>query len=347
MDEQTMPLVVTGDDDLREVALGLCAAVGATAVVAADVAAARRSWSVAPAVLVCADLAPALARSEPLRRDGVVVVGSDTSTLWPAAVALGAERVCALPIDQEQAVEVLANALEGRGEACIVSVIGGCGGAGATTLAGALVVAGARRGLAGLLVDADPLGGGIDLVLGHEAEAGMRWRDLDLAQGRVSGESLRQVLPSRAGVSSLSWDRGPAVEVHPESARAVLAAASRSFDLVTVDLPRRFDPVTVELLGRSLLTVLVVPEDIHALSASGRVLERLRDHTGKVALLTRARAGGIGAAAVGETLGLPVLGRLRHDRRLAAVLDRGEGPGHSRSYRSGCAGILRTLGLVD
>jgi len=345
MDENAMPLIVTADDTLLDEALRLCAAVGATPVVARDITAARRSWKEAPAVLVCADLAAALARSEPPRRDGVVVIGHDTTGVWPSAVALGAECVCEVPHDQDTVIEALANALEGNGEACVVTIMGGCGGAGATTLAASLVLAGARRGFASLLLDADPLGGGIDLVLGHENVEGMRWRDLDRTQGRVSGESLRQVLPSKAGVSTLSWDRGDPVDVHPSSVHAVLAAAARAYDLVAADVPREFNEVTEEILGRSVLTVLLVPEDIHALSASGRVLAQLQRHTGNIVLLTRARRGGIGSSVVSEALGLPVLGRVRHERPLGANLDAGEGPGRSRTLRAGCHRILDTLGM--
>lgn len=342
-----MPLVVTADELLLDEALRLCAAVGVTPVVARDSSAARLSWKVAPAVLICADLVPSLAGMDLPRREGVAVIGHSVDGLWAEAVRLGAERVCVVPGEQAVVVEMLANAIEGHGEACTVSVIGGCGGAGATTVAAALVLAGARRGLGSLLLDADPMGGGIDLVLGHEGIEGMRWRDLDRTDGRVSGESLRQVLPSSEGVDTLSWDRGGPVDVHPSSIRSVLAAASRAYDLVVVDLPRRFDTVTEEVLARSVLTVLIAPEDIHALSASGRVLDRLRRHTPNIALLTRARPGGIGSGVVGETLGLPVLGRLRHERRLRTSVDGGDGPGRSRSLREGCSAVLEALGLAS
>lgn len=347
MDESTMPLVVTTDEALLDEALRLCAAVGATPVVARDMAAARKSWPIAPAVLVCVDVAAELARTEPARRDGVVVIGQDTAGIWPVAVALGAERVCAVPREQDDVIELLANALEGHGEACIVSVMGGCGGAGATTVASALVVAAARRGLSAFLLDADPIGGGIDLVLGHERVEGMRWRDLDSAHGRVSGDSLRQALPSHAGVSTVSWDRGDPLDADPATVHAVLSAASRTFDLVSVDLPRYFNPLTEDIVARSVLTVLLVPEEVHALSAAGRVLDRLQRHSGNIALLTCARAGGLGAAVVGETLGLPVLGRFKHDRRLGTALDDGLGPGRSRTLRTGCCAILDTLGLAS
>lgn len=143
----------------------------------------------------------------------------------------------------------------------------------------------------------------------------------------------------------LSWDRGDPIDVQASSVHSVLAAAARAYDLVAVDVPRQFDEVAEEILGRSVLTVLLVPEDIHALSASGRVLARLQRHTGNIALLTRVRRGGIGSSIVSETLGLPVLGRVRQERRLGSNVDAGVGPGGSRTLRAGCRSILDLLGL--
>ena len=72
-------------------------------------------------------------------------------------------------------MEVLTDAGDGaasRGVA--IGVIGGSGGAGATVFASALALTlGADR--ATLLVDADPLGAGIDRVLGMESLDGIRW----------------------------------------------------------------------------------------------------------------------------------------------------------------------------
>ena len=65
----------------------------------------------------------------------------------------------------------------------MVAVVGGRGGAGATTLACALAVTAARAGRRVLLVDGDPLGGGIDLVFGGEGDRGLRWPDLEAARG--------------------------------------------------------------------------------------------------------------------------------------------------------------------
>ena len=65
----------------------------------------------------------------------------------------------------------------GRRRGAAVAVVGGCGGAGASVLAAALAVTAVRHGGRALLVDCDPLGGGLDLVLGAEHVAGLRWPD--------------------------------------------------------------------------------------------------------------------------------------------------------------------------
>ncbi len=75
---------------------------------------------------------------------------------------------------------------------------GGRGGAGASVLAGGLAVTAARRGLRTLLIDADPLGGGVDLVLGWESLDGLRWPSLSQASGRVQPAALVDALPGRA-----------------------------------------------------------------------------------------------------------------------------------------------------
>ena len=204
-----LPLIATSDDRILDDALRWCAAVGCTPEVAAGVAAVRRSWRAAPVVVVGDDLAPELARAQLPRRDHVLLLARSRDEAWPLAVALGAVDVLTGD-DEKRALDALTLALDGRGEACLVSVVGGVGGAGTSTLAASLALAGADRGLQSLLLDADPLGGGLELVLGTEAVDGLRWHDLGVADGPVAAESLAEVLPRRDALATLSWGRdGP------------------------------------------------------------------------------------------------------------------------------------------
>lgn len=343
MTHGTAPLIATSDERLRDQAQRWCAALGAVPDLVHDLTGVRRSWRQAAGVIVGEDLLGAAADAGLARRDHVLVVAREPADWWTAAVALGAEAVCS-PDQERRILDALARALDGRDEACVVSVVGGAGGAGASTLTAALALAAGRRGLRSLAVDADPDGGGLELLLGSERIEGLRWHDFAATRGRVDTGSLVEVLPRHRGVSTLSWsrdERGPL----PESWPGVLSAAVRGFDLLAVDVPRHLDDQAAELVGRSVLTLLVVPEEIGAVAAARGVLSRARRSAPAVALICVARPGGIGSAAVSEVLGLPVLARLRHDRRIRGAIDRGYGPGRSRALRRAATTVLDTLGL--
>lgn len=343
MTDVTAPLIATSDERLRDQAQRWCAALGAVPDLAYDLTGVRRSWRQAAGVIVGEDLVGAAAEAGLVRRDHVLVVAREPADWWTAAIALGAEAVCA-PDQERRILDVLAQALDGRDEACVVSVVGGSGGAGASTLTAVLAMAASRRGLRALAVDADSCGGGLELLLGAERCEGLRWHDFAATRGRVDTGSLVEVLPRHRGVSTLSWsrdERGPL----PDSWSGVISAAVRGFDLLAVDVPRHLDDHAAELVGRSVLTLLVVPEEIGAVAAARGVLMRAQRSAPSVALVSVARRGGIGPEAVSEVLGLPVLARLRPDRRIRTAIDRGHGPGGSRSLRRTAARVLDALGL--
>ncbi|WP_162891339.1 septum site-determining protein Ssd [Aeromicrobium sp. A1-2] len=343
MPDLDSPLVVTADETLLDDALRWCAAVGVVAEVAPDLTAARRSWRQAPVVVVGEDLAHELVGAALPRREHVLLLVRDTQRWWPDAISLGASVVCA-PDEEDRILEALSTALDGRGEACLVSMVGGSGGVGGSTLVVSTGLAAGRRGLRSLLFDADPLGGGLELLLGAERTEGLRWHDFDSARGRLSAGSLADVLPLHDGVSSLSWSAADTTGL-PDAIAPVLTAAVRGFDLVVADVPRHLDAAGVDIIGRSVLTVLLVAEDMCGVGAARQVLSRLQQVASSIAVVSVARRGGIGPAAVSEVLGLPVLARHRADRRMRLALDRGLGPGRSRTSRCTARALLDTLGL--
>ena len=321
------PLIVTADPDLLDDLLRLAATAGVEVDVASDAGAARRCWRAAPLVVVDADLLPDLLRSRPARRGAVTVVGrdQDDASVWERAVDLGAERVVFLPDGEPWLVDALVDSGETR-EGLVVAVLGGRGGAGATTLAVALSLAAARRGDRALLVDGDPLGGGVDLVLGAEGAPGLRWPDLAGAQGRLPGAALSGALPEVDGLSLLSWDRGSTSPLRPEAVRAVLAAARRSWDVVVVDLPRAFDDATVAVLEACDTALLVVPSELRAVAAAGQVATRAAASTRDLRAVVRP-TGVLGVRDVVLALGLPLACALRSEPRLRSALEDGLPPG--------------------
>jgi len=319
-------LLATGDDLLLDDLLRLAAAAGVTPQVETNLIGLRRSWQAAPLVVIGHDLADPLAGTQPVRRPGVIVVGTDLddATIYRRAVAIGAEHVYVLP-DQESALgDKLADSVDGTGRPAVtLACVGGCGGAGATVLAAALAVVGARRGLRTMLIDGDPLGGGIDLVLGGEHFEGLRWPDLVGATGRVSAAALRSALPEMDDLAVLSWDRSDVVAMPPEAMRSVLSAAQRSGDLVVVDLPRRSDQAVEEALIRATATLLVVPRDVRACAAAARVVGHIGLIANNLRLLARDPAlSGLSPADVATHLGVPLAGRIRFDKGLAERVDR-------------------------
>ncbi|HWF27661.1 MAG TPA: septum site-determining protein Ssd, partial [Mycobacterium sp.] len=156
---------------LRDEVDRVAAAVGAR-IVHADSAAqiSRKTWSAAAAVVLDQAAADRCARGGLPRRAHVLVVtgGEPAPATWAAAVEVGARHVLRMPSQERDLVRELADAGESardeRARGAVVAVIGGRGGAGASLFAAALAQVAADP----LLIDLDPWGGGIDLLVGCE-----------------------------------------------------------------------------------------------------------------------------------------------------------------------------------
>jgi secretion/DNA translocation related CpaE-like protein len=250
---------------------------------------------------------------------------------WHEAQALGAERVVVLPAAEAWLVDRFADhfqPLPSRGR--IVGVLGGRGGAGASVLSVALAVTARRRGLDTLLVDADPLGAGVDLVLGWERLQGLRWADLADAHGRISTPALVNALPGAGSLAVLSFDRSELDGVPAPAVAAALDAGRRGRDIVVVDLPRRFDEPSLVALAAADRVLLVAPAELRACAAARRIAARVRSYCHRVELVVRGPApSGLAANEVARLLDLPLAGVLKPEPRLDRALECGEAPASS------------------
>jgi secretion/DNA translocation related CpaE-like protein len=341
--------VLTADLELLDDVLAVAAAAGVEPQVVADAGSVRPLWAAAATVVVGVDQAAQLAKLVLPRRPDVFVVGQDTARdevcAW--SLPLGAA-VVLLPSGAGRLSTALADATgPGAGQGQVVAVVGGSGGAGASTLASALAFVGAQRGLRTMLVDADPLGGGLDLLVGAERVPGWRWPRLAAARGHLG--DLAGQLPQVEGVDVLSMARGPGVtESGPdvEQVRAVLLSATRSHQLVVVDVARQLSPAGREALRRADLGLLVVLAQLRAIAAAQHLVGQLEDACTALHLLVRlTRPRGLAADAVAESLGLPLAGMLAEDPSLSVGAARGEPPG--RAARSplarSCCAVLDDL----
>ncbi len=339
--DMTTPLFVTRDETLLDELLRLGAAAGITPEVAPDGVTALRSWAVAPLVLVGADVAAEMADLRPVRRPGVHVVawGRVVDELFRTALDLGAENVAELPRSDTWVVEALTDLGDThRPRGLVLGVIGGSGGAGATTLACALGQVAAASGDA-VVVDCDPLGPGVDRVLGLERQDGVRWDALCQTTGRLSARSLREALPRRGRLGVLSWYARTTGSLQAFAAREALSAARRGHDTVVLDLPRSPDPLVDELAARcDRLLVMVVPS-VAGVAAAARVCHRFADLDGLRLVL---RGHGVAPAEIATATGVPVLTTMLDQRGLEESIDLGLGPVRSSRSRLGRAatGVL-------
>ncbi|GLZ32970.1 hypothetical protein Lesp02_51580 [Lentzea sp. NBRC 105346] len=317
------PTALVNDPALLDDLLRLTAAADCELVRVPDADALRPLWQTAPFVLLDPAGARACASADLPRRDGVFLVCSGDPP-WEESLTVGVERVFSLPSDGERLIAELADIREGPPlrDGRVVAVLGGRGGAGASVLCAAVALAAVGTGSESLLVDCDPLGGGIDLTLGAEQVTGARWPAVQVS-GRVPMSALRSALPAKGNLTVLSCDReGPGPT--PQAVTAVLDAGRRAGCTVVCDLPRHLPPAAEAALDRADMAVMVVPAEVRAAAAARRVADRV---TGSLRLVVRGPSpAGLKAEEVADVVGVPLLTQMRPEPRLAAILEHGRFP---------------------
>ncbi|MCI2266123.1 septum site-determining protein Ssd [Sediminivirga luteola] len=286
---------------------------------------------------------------EPPEPPGVprVLVALDAAeradSIWRRAAALGVEHVALLPGAEEWLIQRMIAAVEPPQQpAPTIGVVAGSGGAGSSLLACAAARHAAAQGRRTLLIDADPLGGGVDLVLGMESHDGLRWPALVNSRGRLRPSTLVDALPRDDLLSVLSWDRSGTPDVGDDVFDAVVSAAQLAFDTVILDLPRHAPRGWTR---RCRHVLLIVPTQVRAAVAAAQVARRLTSLHPDVRLVVRRTPGGVHPGALADSLGLPFAGELKTDRGLADTIDRGEGLPHGNRGITRAAGeLLGALG---
>jgi hypothetical protein len=164
----------------------------------------------------------------------------------------------------------------------LIAVIGGCGGAGASTLAVSLAVTALRVGRRAILFDADPLGGGLEplVALGTICAA----PDSPVYTARswphgVEPPYREQPPPGRSradpDLALVTWG-GTAGERIPVAAmRNALRVLRTSTDLVVVDLPRVVDDSTQLVLAEATHTLVIAPVSERNAVSTARLLPKL------------------------------------------------------------------------
>ena len=332
-------LVVAGAGETQDLILSAVAAQELVAEVVTDLDQLAEPWRQAGTVLVADDQAERLAGRALPHRDGVFLVGSDAAALssWSAPLAA---QVIPLPTGAAWLGAVLADG-SSRARAPVITVLGGSGGVGASTLAAALAqLAGLGRGGAAL-VDVDPIGGGIDLLLGAEQTDGWRWPRLNGAEGQLG--DLRRYLPVVDGVSLVSMSRGQVFDLAREPLAAIVGGLRAWHSVVVLDAGRSLAPASREAVRLSVRQLLVVSAGVRGVAAARQTVATYG--LDRAELVLRRPRGGLPADLVADAVGLPVLAELPEEARLAPAAERGEPParGGRRRYRRAVAQLLGEL----
>lgn len=336
------PLLVTADTGLQDAVLAVASEAQVEVAVAAEVGAAAALWASAPLVLLDVAMVEPARRLLPVPRPGLVLVSRtiDDPTMWRQLAAVGAEHVLELPQGAPWLFERFGRSLEADPTADLVVVAGAVGGAGASTLAAAMAQHVLRTRSSAVLVDLDPLGGGLDLMLGAESAWGARWDELAGITGRVDDRVLVDALPSADGLPILSWPTDSDLEPGPAAVGQVLDALCRRQGLVVVDAGRAVDPRAAVALAKCRQLVLVVPLRVRAVAAARRILRRVPAHVSPLVVAREPAPGGLSPNDVAAALGLPVTATLFDDRRRGTSEELGGPPPSSAAWRRVCSALI-------
>lgn len=320
---------------------------------------ARKNWVTAAAIITDEAGARRCAESALPRRDRLIVVsGNDPSaSTWAAALAAGAHDVCVLPDRESDLLAHLADAADTRASARpgrLIAVIPGRGGAGASVFAAALAQSAADSGKTdALLVDLDPFGGGMDLLMGAERTVGLRWPDIHIDGerfdgGRINWSALRAALPRAHDVYLLSSSRTHH-ELEAGLVAAVIDSGRRSGVMMVCDVPRQLTAAAMCILETAELAVIVTTCDVRAIAATVSLAGVIRSVNPNVGLVVRGPApGGLRAKDAADAVAAPLLASMRPEPSLAAHVDQHGLLMAGRRRRSPLATSAgKVLGLVD
>jgi hypothetical protein len=216
----------------------------------------------------------------------------------------------------------------------VIGVVGGCGGVGASRFAAVLAAAATADGGRALLADLDPIGGGIDVLVGAEALPGPHWSQLHLAGGALDPQLLLTGLPAWGRVALLSG-RDDDLPL-PDVVEQVLDVAGAVVPVV-IDLSRWPSPARAAALSRCSIVALLSACDLPAITAARVVRAGLG--AVPVAVISRGPRGAAGRVA--DLIGAPAAARLPSLRRRDGVaLGSGALP---RQMRQVALGVLQAL----
>lgn len=344
----TTVMLISSSIVLQNEVARVSAAAAVDLVAAQSVEQAAGQWDGIAAVLLGGDVDSPL----PGWKGPTVLVGaeSDSSLLWARAATAGVDRVAILPESGPWLAGYLARLRDPSEGGTVVGIVGACGGAGASTVALLLAARAAAKGADVLVIDANPIGGGLETLLAAEEKPGLRWPDLLNASGAINPEQLRASLPESNGISLLSWPsqlhlRGEPTKAPLSVVHEVLRASRQAFSLVVVDLGRETN-VLLEV-GSECDQFLMPVHGRLGCVASGRSTVASLPAAPISLLLRLPLSSGVDVDTVAQAAGLPCAGTLARLSRIDEQFENGRVADVARSRKIGKVLDALLKGLAD
>lgn len=318
-------------------------------------------WTGALFVLVGGDLAEECVLADLPRRRQVVLIHPDWEVgegggapsmsnndrereLWRSAVALGAENVVGLPSSEFWLIEQLDRIPKpdirvGKTIACIPA----SGGSGCSTFAVNLGLRAVSQGKRAIVIDLDPCGGGIDLLLGAEEIRGTRWPEINPGSGRIAAETLAGAVPQVQGLAFLSHARGDFYAPTAEVVSAVIDAARRAFDVVIIDVSRGAETINEHVLREADSAAIVVRNHVRSVAAASVVNAWLRAFQISPRFVLASDSKGLGSADIAMAFGVDDILDIPFIPSMVTKSDEGEHPAMTSAYAQVCDRIMETV----
>jgi len=193
----------------------------------------------------------------------------------------------------------------------VVTVAGAVGGIGTSTFAYAVALqvgSALQVGHKPVLIDAQPDGVPLDLVVGAEQVPGIRWSQVRIRSADISADTILSALPTHRGVAVLSADREATADA--VALGHVVQVLRDEQCVVILDIPARH-PLRASL--RPEVDVLLLPPTLGGIVAAHAAL---REGT-QLVLVDIGRAD-VTAPMVGEYLAYSPVGVVRWQRSVTA-----------------------------
>jgi secretion/DNA translocation related CpaE-like protein len=321
-----LPLIALATKNSRviDVAQAAAAAAGRPLTVVDQPSDVHSLWRRAQAILIGGDLVEDIAGLALPPRHGIFLVGTsdENDRLCAWSMPLSAT-VVSLPEGARWLSRVFFEPADPADEpAEIVALIGGAGGVGVSTLAAGLSIAVGKTQAPTAVVDLDMTGGGIDLVFGAEAADGWRWDKLTTASGQMA--DITAHLPRSQNVTLVSMPRELDKPVPASAVRAVIDCLARSHRFIVLDLGHSPVDLVEDALAVSTRQVVVTGTMVRHVAATRSLVKHFPRRW--EVIVRQTQHGSLAPGAICEALGMPLLGVLPENKRLALAADQGIPP---------------------